>query len=62
MADRDGMKLNDRIHCWMRNIEDEEILQTFSADERNLLNTIWEYKVLDWNITQELEKDGEQDR
>ncbi len=60
MADIDCMKLNDRIHCWMRNIEDEEILQTFSADERNILNTIYQYRLLDNALTQELEEDGRQ--
>ena len=55
MSEKDCMKLNDRIHCWMRNTENQEILQTFSADERNILNTIYRYKVIDDAITRKLE-------
>lgn len=60
MSEKDCMKLNDRIHCWMRNTENQEILQTFSADERNILNTIYRYKVIDDAITRKLEEDGKQ--
>lgn len=55
------MKLNDRIHCWMRNTEDKEILQSFSEDERNMLSTICKYKMLDDVITQKTEGDGKQE-
>lgn len=54
------MNLSDRIQYWREEPENEKALQMmFTLEERNILNTIYEFEVLDSFVTQEIEARGE---
>lgn len=56
----DQMNLSDRIQCWKKDPEDEEMLQkVFSSEERNILNIIHRFEILDSSVTREIEERGE---
>ena len=54
------MDLNEKIQCWKQNPKDKGILKHFFLpEEREVLETIYQFETLDHLVTQKIEEDGE---